>query len=252
MRLPLRTAPLLVALGLLGTPGLRVGAMGLPVNPYDAQAAFAEELADRAAAVVEGEGAATLAWVDGRLAAEPAPEQVTDLLALRYTALTEMEPLPEGYRGEFIGRVAPGAMLADVETGVPASVSIAQAIVESGWGRSAPGNNLFGMKGVGPEGSERRGVVEYHKGKRYRKTANFRRYANVEASILDHARVLSKSPRYAEARAVSDDPAAYARALQGRYATDPRYAEKLDTIRALYGLDRFDWSPPPTAGSPAP
>ena len=178
-----------------------------------------------------GEGAAT--------------EVVDELVALRVRALTVAEPLPEGYRGEFIGMVAPGAVAADVRFGVPASITIAQAIIESGWGKTAPGYNLFGMKGEGPAGSLRRSVVEYRHGHRGHRTASLRLYHDVGESLADHARVLATANCYAEARKVEEDPAAYARALVGHYATDPHYASKLIDIAQRYDLGRFDWVRPP-------
>ncbi len=228
--------------------GPRLGAADFEVNPYDPDAAFAEALAQHSAGLGTAAGnEAALGWGESILAGAATEAQVRAALRLRFAALTEQSPLPEGFRGEFIGLVALGAMEADVLLGVPASVSIAQAILESGWGRSAPGNNLFGMKGEGPAGSTVRKVVEYRNGKRLVRRSRFRAYHDVEGSLVDHARVLSSGSRYEAARSVADDPAAYGRALQGKYASDPRYAKKLDTLRSLYALDRFDWIAPTAA-----
>src|SRR3954467_13374731 len=46
----------------------------------------------------------------------------------------------------FIAKVAPAAQKTQAEHGIPASVTIAQCILESGWGKCAPGNNYFGIK----------------------------------------------------------------------------------------------------------
>ena len=62
-----------------------------------------------------------------------------------------------GSQQAFISQVAPGAMAAQSRYGIPAAVTIAQAIDESGWGQSALAirdNNLFGIKGAGPAGSD--------------------------------------------------------------------------------------------------
>jgi flagellum-specific peptidoglycan hydrolase FlgJ len=133
------------------------------------------------------------------------------------------------------------AVLSDWQLHVPASVSMAQAILESNWGKSAPGFNLFGIKGTGPEGSTLRKVVEYRKGKRYIRVDRFRAYANTDGSMQDHAELLAKGRAYGRARAVSENPEAYTRALQGSYASDPRYAGKLQRLMELYALHRFDW-----------
>ena len=170
---------------------------------------------------------------------------------LRAFALGLAEPLPSGFRGEFLEHVASGAVLGDWRYGVPASITMAQAILESGWGKVAPGYNLFGMKGEGTAGSEVHRVVEYSRGKRSVRKASFRSYRSVAESITDHARVLGTSERYAAARAAGDDALAYAKSLQGKYATDPHYAKKLMDLSERYNLGRFDWRPTaPTAEPP--
>ncbi len=250
-----RFAPLWF-LALVAAPSTPLGAADLPAVVYDAEAAVHDELAERMAALDTPEArASTLGWIDAQLAVDSGVEARRALIEARCAVLAADSPLPEGFRGEFIGSVAAGATLGDVLQGVPASVSIAQAILESGWGRSAPGHNLFGMTGVGPAGSIVRKSVDYRRGKRILRRTPFRLYHDVAGSLMDHAQVLSTSARYAEARAVADDPALYARALQGKYASDPRYAGKLDELRERYGLDRFNWAPPPAVevadGAPA-
>ncbi|MFZ5476198.1 MAG: glycoside hydrolase family 73 protein [Myxococcota bacterium] len=160
---------------------------------------------------------------------------------LRAEALLAADPPRAGFRADFLRAHAAGATFADWALGVPASVTLAQAVLESDWGRSAPGNNLFGLKGEGPAGSTVRRVVEYRGGKRRTKMAPFRAYPTVDGSMVDHGEILARSRRYARARAVAEDADAYARALQGVYATDPRYARKLSRLMDDLGLRRFDW-----------
>ncbi len=166
-----------------------------------------------------------------------------ELVSLRVKLAISAVPLPTGFRGAFVDTVAEGAMWSDWKLGVPASVTVAQAILESNWGKSAPSYNLFGLKGEGPAGSNRRKVVEYKNGRRRVKTALFRAYVDIGQALEDHARILAKSRHYARARAVAEDTGAYSRALQGTYATDPRYAKKLGEMITRYDLDRFDWNP---------
>lgn len=163
-----------------------------------------------------------------------------ELSDLRAGALLALEPSGSPARADFLGSVAGAATLSDWRYGVPASITIAQAILESGWGRSAPGHNLFGMKGEGPAGSTARRVVEYQRGRRVRRGAAFRLYNTAAESIADHGRVLGTSRHYARARAAGDDVEAFARALVGVYATDPRYAGKLARIIRDNDLTRFD------------
>ncbi len=212
---------------------------------------------DRAAAVASADATTALDQVDallqelhGRRSAvdDPLDADTRDALArealdLRSTLALAGADLQDGFRRDFVAGVAKGAAWSDWAHGVPASVTIAQAILESNWGRSAPGFNLFGLKGEGTAGSTRKRVVEYRRGKRKMKTAYFRAYNHVDESLADHARILANSRHYTRARAVSEDPARYAQALQGVYATDPRYAGKLTGMIERYGLDRFDWNP---------
>lgn len=166
-----------------------------------------------------------------------------EALALRTRIVLTTSALAEGFRRDFVGTIASGATWSDWAQGVPASITIAQAILESNWGKSAPAFNLFGLKGEGPAGSTKRRVVEYKWGKRKIKQAKFRAYNHVDEAMADHARILANSRHYAKARAVAEDPVRYAQALQGTYATDPRYAGKLAKMIETYGLDRFDWNP---------
>ncbi len=163
-----------------------------------------------------------------------------ELLTLRNDALLEAWPFPANFRGEFLSSVLGAATWGDWALDVPTSITLVQAVLESNWGRNAPGNALFGMKGTGTAGSLQRRVVEYRGSQRSRPVHSFRSYHNIGESIADHARLLSQSRRYAHARAVAEDPDAYARALQGVYASDPRYAQKLSAMTRSLDLLRFD------------
>ncbi len=162
----------------------------------------------------------------------------------------------------FISEVAPGAVAAQRKYGVPASVTIAQAIVESGWGQSGLAtrdHNLFGIKGVGPAGSDAQPTSEYVNGQQVSTTASFRVYGNVAESIDDHGRLLATSGYYQVSMANRQNPNAFASALTGVYATDPTYGQQLISLMREYDLYRYDAAsagsaastPPPTAGGQA-
>jgi flagellum-specific peptidoglycan hydrolase FlgJ len=143
----------------------------------------------------------------------------------------------------FINEVAPGALAAQQQYGIPAAVTIAQAIDESGWGRSqlaAQDNNLFGIKGAGPAGSVVRPTQEYENGQFVTVNAQFRVYRNVAQSITDHGLLLATGSSYRQAMADRRSPDAFANALTGVYATDPNYGTNLITIMRQYNLYRFD------------
>lgn len=166
------------------------------------------------------------------------------VIGIRNHAVLALRPGRAGAGETFIRSVVDGAVWSDWRWGVPSSVTLAQAILESDWGRSAPGNNLFGLKGEGPAGSTLRPVVEYRHGRRSHRSARFRAYASRGEAVKDHGRILGESTRYRRARASSEDLAGYAGALTGTYATDPRYASKLLHLIAARQLDRFDWINP--------
>ncbi len=154
----------------------------------------------------------------------------------------------------FISAIAPGAMAAQSRYGVPAAVTIAQAIDESGWGQSALAlrdHNLFGIKGTGPAGSDALPTREYENGQWVTVTAQFRVYHNVAESIADHSELLATGSSYQHAMANRHVPDAFATSLTGVYATDPQYGSSLITIMKLYNLYRYDASTAPAA-QPAP
>ncbi|MBF0500572.1 MAG: glucosaminidase domain-containing protein [Candidatus Riflebacteria bacterium] len=124
----------------------------------------------------------------------------------------------------------PFAQEASRSTGVPASIILAQAALESNWGASAMGSakNLFGFKGTGPAGSVRMLTTEYIKGKKVKVYDNFRKYNTWTEGIIDHGKLISENPVYKNCMKYKKDPNAFALALQkAGYATDPNYAKKL-------------------------
>jgi flagellum-specific peptidoglycan hydrolase FlgJ len=143
----------------------------------------------------------------------------------------------------FISQVAPGAMASQHRYGVPAAVTIAQAIEESGWGQSllaSRDHNLFGIKGSGPAGSDIQPTQEYENGRWVTVSAPFRVYHNVAESIADHAQLLATGESYQQAMADRHLPDAFATDLTGVYATDPDYGSNLIALMHLYNLYRYD------------
>jgi flagellum-specific peptidoglycan hydrolase FlgJ len=144
---------------------------------------------------------------------------------------------------DFIAEIAPGAMAAQRQYGIPAAVTIAQAIDESGWGQSelaTQDHNLFGIKGTGPAGSVLMPTQEYENGTWVTINAPFRMYNSVAESINDHTLLLATGSSYKQAMADRSDPDAFANDLTGVYATDPNYGNSLITTMRLYNLYRYD------------
>jgi len=143
---------------------------------------------------------------------------------------------------EFVRLFGPVAREASRTSGVPASIIIAQAALETGWGRATIGNakNLFGIKGTGPAGSVRVPTSEVINGRWVTIMDNFRRYNTWAESITDHGRLLRTS-RYAPAMAVRNNPDEFARQLQRcGYATDPNYANLLISIMRSNNLYQYN------------
>jgi len=147
---------------------------------------------------------------------------------------------PADYRGEFLRAIAPDVIVSARTHHLPVSVTLAQAVLESGWGRSSLStkhSNLFGVKaGRNDEGVRLRTV----EGESHRTTAKFRTYADWSASISHHDKLLSSSSRYAEAQRHWTHWRTYVQTMAPTYATDPHYANRLGQIIRHYDLDRFD------------
>ena len=143
---------------------------------------------------------------------------------------------------KFIDAIAPAAVRCMKHSGVPASVTLAQAILESAWGKSVKGMNLFGIKAdaswTGPTVSFP--THEVVNGKPIQIEAKFRAYSSWDGSVEDHAKFLTENPRYKPAFEFKDGPN-FARAIaKAGYATDPAYADKLISIMRGRDLTAFD------------
>lgn len=148
------------------------------------------------------------------------------------------EAVPAGAR-EFVARVWPHAQEVSRTTGIPAHFMVAQAALETGWGKSEPrladgrpSNNLFGLKaGRNWSGAIAESTTtEFVNGAPKRQTERFRAYGSYADAFRDYAALLTGSPRYA-AVVGTQDAGDFARGLQrAGYATDPMYSAKLERI----------------------
>ena len=146
---------------------------------------------------------------------------------------------------EFIMRLTTAAVVSFKATGVPASITIAQAALESAWGESGlarNGNNLFGIKAdsLWRGQSLTLNTKEFIKGQWVVVPALWRKYPSWQASIDDHAEFLKRNPRYKACFACTSAPA-FARALaQAGYATDPTYSDKVIGLMKQHNLMALD------------
>jgi len=141
------------------------------------------------------------------------------------------------------------AVASQRQTGMSAALQTAQAILETGWGQSVPvdkysgqkSNNLFGIKGSGPNGSVISNTWEEYMGTAYRIDARFRAYRDPAQSWQDHKAFLLQGARYLPFRQVMHDSVQGAWALKRcGYATDSRYPLKLMDLINRYQLDQLD------------
>jgi flagellum-specific peptidoglycan hydrolase FlgJ len=144
--------------------------------------------------------------------------------------------------GVFPPEVIAAACASQARWDVPASVCLAQWALESGWGRAMPprSNNPFGIKARSYDPAVVAMTREVVDGRSVRLPQRFRKFPTLDAAFAYHGRLLATGAAYAAARAVRHDGRAFARALQGHYATDPDYAAHLLALIDAHDLCGFD------------
>jgi flagellum-specific peptidoglycan hydrolase FlgJ len=151
----------------------------------------------------------------------------------------------------FIKAAVPGAQQGWREYGVPPSVTIAQAILESGWGKSTLSTthrNYFGIKCQnGKFGTLASGCATYRTtectkaGSCFSTTGVFRTYSSMANSVRDHGNFLKVNSRYKPAFKYTKDANRFIwNVWKAGYATDPNYYTKVTGIMAKNGLYKYD------------
>lgn len=141
---------------------------------------------------------------------------------------------------DFVKQLAPYAQKAAEKLGVSVRAVLAQAALETQWGKHLPShsngntsNNLFGMKAGNSWDGDKVSVptLEFEDGVAVHRRANFRAYDNPGQSFDDYAQLIADNPRYAHALNHGEDVVGFAKGLvNGGYATDPSYAQKIIAI----------------------
>lgn len=141
---------------------------------------------------------------------------------------------------EFVATMLPMAEQAAKRIGIDPRYLVAQAALETGWGKSVMRNtdgssshNLFGIKATGNwEGGEARAITsEFRDGQFVKETAAFRSYDSYQDSFHDLVSLLQNNSRYQDAVKAADKPEQFVQELQkAGYATDPNYASKISQI----------------------
>lgn len=144
---------------------------------------------------------------------------------------------------DFLQLATAAAALASSRTsGLPAGITVAQAALESAFGRSRlsrEAHNYFGIKAHRDHAWIELPTWEVVDNKRIRTSARFARYESMAACFADRDRLILTLPCYAAARAASSDPEAFTRELARRWATDPSYADKVLSIYRKFHLDQI-------------
>lgn len=173
---------------------------------------------------------------ESRIANKAAEESSSSLLKNVSGGKTKAAESPE----DFVSQLHGFAETAAKELNTSADILLAQAALETGWGKhvihTQGGENSFNLFNI-KAGSSWAGdkvkvsTVEYANGQAEQQRAEFRRYANYEESFADYVRLLKENPRYQAVLDAGTNTAKYAEALQtAGYATDPRYASKIKNI----------------------
>ena len=143
----------------------------------------------------------------------------------------------------FIQSVAPGAIAGWQKYHVLPSITTAQAILESGWGRSTLTtrvHNLFGIKGSYNGQSVTMPTREVYGGRSVMVNGQFRAYPNNAASIEDHGRFLNVNSRYRNLLGDTNYRSVANKLHQDGYATSPSYASSLINLVQSYNLTQLD------------
>lgn len=157
----------------------------------------------------------------------------------------EISSYPENVQS-FLNTIGPVAQQVAQENGIYASVMIAQAALESGWGNSAlstEGHNLFGVKWNGTGNYVTMPTQEYYGGQWHTINAKFQSYNSYYDSLTGYAQLIKNNfPNSTRANAATPQIAAanLKNGVYGSYATDPNYANSLDRMISDYGLTRYD------------
>lgn len=223
---------------------LQLGSSDREARPQDTQPS-AEQLRQRAQTFLQ--------------ALQPAADQALSPVAPSARAFNaDAAALDDGAGDEpsrqFIAAIQPHAERAARELGVPAHVVMAQAALETGWGRhglrDASGKPAFNFFGIKADRSWQGARVqastgEYRQGSLQNEQAQFRSYDSPAAAFDDYVDFLKSNPRYAQALRSGGDPAAFAQGLQNAgYATDPAYAQKLLKVANSAALRTAMAAPP--------
>jgi hypothetical protein len=152
-------------------------------------------------------------------------------------------PTPKfGHVGIVPPEVIEAAVTSQTKWRVPAAITLAQWAVESAWGAAMPpdSNNPFGIKALPSQAGVESGTREVINGAGISIVARFRKFESMAEAFDMHGKLLASAPVYAPAMQLTSDPEAFADALTGVYATDPKYGYTLKWVMNNYGFKQYN------------
>ncbi|HEY9766189.1 MAG TPA: glucosaminidase domain-containing protein [Chroococcales cyanobacterium] len=152
---------------------------------------------------------------------------------------SELQQLGANDKTGFFKALQAAAIESERKYGVPAEVTLAQAALESGWGKSPIGGyNIFGIKGEGPAGSVIKETREWDGSKYITVKAKFAKYHNFYEAVVEHGKLFHNGyyDKAVNQFAKDKDYKNFISNIQGIYATDPKYSTKLNQIIDQYHL----------------
>lgn len=155
-----------------------------------------------------------------------------------------------GDKETFVQSLLPAAIEEGARTGVDPRIIVAQAAQETGWGKSAPGNNYFGIKSHGQSGGQTLATNEVIDGKTVRINDSFRQFASPADSVKGYGEFILQNPRYKPLREAQGIDAQLQALQASGYATDPNYSRSVGAIARSISLPQSSAYSDPMVSSP--
>lgn len=158
-----------------------------------------------------------------QMAQQPQQQSQSPMVVSPYQESSQLDPNDSW--GDFVRRATRVAQAEDY----PVSVLLGQAALESGRGNSAPGNNFFGLKGIGNAGQNVLATQEYGQNGYYGENSGFAAFQTPEDSMRAYINLIKDN--YQNAYAKRSDPMAMLQEIKnGGYATDPTYVQQVSSM----------------------
>jgi len=225
---------------------MRDASFGNPLFDSDSAKVYRDMHDDQLALDLSKQGGIGIADMMVKQLEQYLPKQKLEQNILQKTSANTIDSTVSKYDSsikspqDFVKTMWPLAESASEKTGISPKVLIAQAALETGWGKyvvrkpdGQNSHNLFNIKADNRWGGDSATIstVEYMAGTAQKKQANFRVYGSFAESFDDYVNFLQQSPRYSHALNVASDDVGFVKSLQqSGYATDPQYANKIQRI----------------------